>query len=82
MLYRLSKIIGIDILAGTSSQKLASTTSNRFAAVVMDDGKIIESHDSISLKNLIKLCRSYEPTFLGVDNIFELESNSAKVIKF
>ncbi|NHK30473.1 MAG: DUF460 domain-containing protein [Asgard group archaeon] len=78
----MSKIIGIDILAGTSSQKLSSTTSNRFAAVVMDNGKIIETHDSISLKNLIKLCRRHEPNFLGVDNIFELESNSAKVIKF
>ncbi len=78
----MSKIIGIDILAGTSSQKLSSTTSNRFAAVVMDNGKIIETHDSISLKNLIKLCKRYEPKYLGVDNIFELESNSAKVIKF
>jgi predicted RNase H-like nuclease (RuvC/YqgF family) len=82
VLYRLSKIIGIDILAGTSSQKLTSTTSNRFAVVVMDEGKITETHDSMSLKNLIKLCRRHEPNFLGVDNIFELESNSAKVIKF
>ena len=78
----MSKIIGIDILAGTSSQKLTSTTSNRFAVVVMDECKITETHDSMSLKNLIKLCRRHEPNFLGVDNIFELESNSAKIIKF
>ncbi len=82
MLHRLSKIIGIDILAGTSSQKLSSTTMNRFAAVVMEDEKILETHNSISLKNLVRLCRTYEPSFLGVDNIFELESNSAKIIRF
>ncbi|NHJ49773.1 MAG: DUF460 domain-containing protein [Asgard group archaeon] len=78
----MSKIIGIDILAGTSSQKSSTTRANRFAAVVMNENKIVETHDSMSLKNLIKLCRRHEPDFLGVDNIFELESNSAKVIKF
>lgn len=82
MLNRLSKIIGIDILAGTSSQKLGSISANRFAAVVMEDDKIIDSDNSISLRNLVKLCRTHEPTYLGVDNIFELESNSAKVIRF
>ena len=82
MLNRLSKIIGIDILAGTSSQKLASASSNRFAAIVMEDDKVIESHNSISIRNLIKLSRTHEPVFLAVDNIFELESNSAKIIRF
>ncbi|MCK5047537.1 MAG: DUF460 domain-containing protein, partial [Candidatus Heimdallarchaeota archaeon] len=78
----MSKIIGIDILAGTSSQKLASASSNRFAAIVMEDDKVIESHNSISIRNLIKLSRTHEPVFLAVDNIFELESNSAKIIRF
>jgi len=78
----LSKIIGIDILAGTSSQKLSAISSNRFAVIVMEGEKIIETDDTISMKELIQLCKTYEPEFLGVDNIFELESNSAKIIQF
>jgi len=76
-----SKVIGIDILAGASSQK-RTFAANRFAAVVMEDNNVIEKIDSLSLRNLIKLCRQYEPEFLGVDNIFELESNSARIIQF
>jgi len=76
-----SKVIGIDILAGTSSQKRTYAT-NRFAAVVMEEGAILEKIESLSMKNLIKLCRQHEPEFLGVDNIFELEANSARVIQF
>ncbi|MBN1329827.1 MAG: DUF460 domain-containing protein [Candidatus Heimdallarchaeota archaeon] len=78
----MSTIIGIDILAGTSSQKLSAISSNRFAAIVMKDEKITETFDSISMKDLVQLCKTHEPEFLGVDNIFELESNSAKVIQF
>ena len=79
MLSLLSKIIGIDILAGASSQK-GTIRSNRFAAVVLEKGEIIESHNSITLKKLIRLCKQYEPKYLGVDNIFELEANSSRII--
>ncbi len=82
MQHLLSKIIGIDILAGTSSQKKSSSRVNRFAAVVMEKGNIIETHNSISIRNLIRLCRQHEPIFLGIDNIFELEINSARIIRF
>ena len=76
------RIVGIDILAGTSSQKIPSLIRNKFAVVVMEDGKIIESHNAISTKNLLNICKQYEPKYLGVDNIFELEPNSARVIRF
>lgn len=82
VLIHLPKVIGIDILAGASSQKRPSSRANKFAAVVMDDGKIIESHNSLSTKNLVKLCKVHEPLFLGVDNIFEIEANSARIIQF
>ena len=77
----LSKIIGVDILAGASSQK-GTARANRFAAVVLEKGEIIESHNSISMKNLIRLCKQHDPKYLGVDNIFELEANSARIIRF
>jgi len=77
----LSKIIGVDILAGASSQK-GSASSKRFAAVVLEKGEIIESHNSISMRNLIRLCKQHDPKYLGVDNIFELEANSSRIIRF
>ena len=42
----LSKIIGIDILAGASSQK-GTASANRFAAVVLEKGETIESYNSL-----------------------------------
>ncbi|MHA1126048.1 MAG: DUF460 domain-containing protein [Candidatus Heimdallarchaeota archaeon] len=77
----MSKIIGVDILAGASSQK-GSTSSKRFAAVVLEKGEIIERHNTISMRNLIRLCKQHDPKYLGVDNIFELEVNSARIIRF
>ena len=82
MSLHLTVIIGIDILAGTSSQKIPSFSSNRFAAVILKDGEILESYNTVSTKKLVQLCRKFEPKYLGVDNIFELESNSARVIRF
>ncbi|MBD3193012.1 MAG: DUF460 domain-containing protein [Candidatus Heimdallarchaeota archaeon] len=78
----MATIIGIDILPGASSQKDSSYRTNRFAAVVIKDNEVIETVDATSPKKIIKLCRKHEPLFLGVDNIFELESNSARVIQF
>ncbi len=75
-------MIGIDILAGASSQKRPSNRANKFAAVVMENGLVIESHNSLSTKNLVKLCKVHEPIFLGVDNIFEIETNSTRIIQF
>ncbi|MHA1461894.1 MAG: DUF460 domain-containing protein [Candidatus Heimdallarchaeota archaeon] len=76
------KVIGIDILAGASSQKRPSSRANKFAAVVMENGQVIESRNSLSTKNLVKLCKVHEPQFLGVDNIFEIEANSQRIIHF
>lgn len=81
-LHGLPTIIGIDILPGASSQKDSSYRTNRFAAVVVKNKEVIEAIDAISPKKIINLCHKYEPLFLGVDNIFELESNSARVIQF
>ncbi|MFW9924372.1 MAG: DUF460 domain-containing protein [Candidatus Thorarchaeota archaeon] len=78
----MTKIIGIDILAGSSSQKLSSQDTNRFAAVVLENGEIIETYESISARKLIQICRAHIPKYLGVDNIFEIEPNSARIIRF
>ena len=78
----MAKIIGIDILAGASSQKSTAHRKNKFAAVVLENGKNIESHNSLTTRNLIKLCKVHEPVYLGVDNIFEVEANSARIIHF
>ncbi|HUU76966.1 MAG TPA: DUF460 domain-containing protein [candidate division Zixibacteria bacterium] len=78
----MTTIVGIDILAGTSSQKIPSMNRNRFAVVVLEEGNIIESNNSISTRELIRICRQHEPKYLSMDNIFELESNSSRVIHF
>lgn len=81
MSYCLTKFIGIDILAGASSQR-SSRHINRFAAVVVKDEEVIERHDAISTRKLIKLCKEHLPKYLGVDNIFEIEPDSARIIRF
>jgi hypothetical protein len=78
----LSNIVGIDILPGSYSQESRTGTRKRFAVAIAKDGEFIKTYNEVSSSKLIRLCKEYEPEYLGVDNIFELEPNSGRVIHF
>lgn len=62
-------IFGIDIY---SHYKLDSPKARRYALTILEDEVIVEQYKDISWSHILRLIRIRKPTFLAVDNVYEL----------
>ncbi len=69
-------IFGIDILPQSSPQGTLA-----FSLVILRGGQILESYDHVSLSRLLRLIRSIKPRFIAMDNIYELASSQAQLLR-
>ncbi len=72
-------VIGFDILPLHSSR---SRKRSKYACVVMRDGVVLNEYSSLSRRNLIRLIRELEPTYIATDNIFEIVPDAKSVFRF
>ncbi len=72
-------IIGFDILP---SQSPHSKTESKFAAVVLNNGTVVNEFQSITRRNLFILVRDLKPIYLATDNIFEIIPDSKALSTF
>lgn len=71
------KVIGVDILPRKSP---GSQSQPHYAVVVVEDGKIRDRIDDVSLSRLLKLIEEEHPDYVAIDNIFELGETTSDVI--
>lgn len=55
--------------------------NKKFAAVVLNDGKVIDKLNQITLQRLILLAKKLKPKYISIDNIFEI-APSDKISRF
>ncbi|RLE48237.1 MAG: hypothetical protein DRJ18_02340 [Candidatus Methanomethylicota archaeon] len=73
-------VMGIDLMAMCSPSGLRQP---RYAVVVIrGDGEVVERHEDVSRRRLVKLVWKFKPKILAVDNVFELASSPSKLVKF
>lgn len=67
-------ILGVDILAGSSV-----FSRPRYAAVLLQEGEIIDRYPDLSKRRLLRLIRELSPSYVASDNIFELVDDRRKL---
>ncbi len=73
-----SVILGVDILAGSSS---FSSKQPHYAAVFIKGDKVIDEYEDASLSRLIRLIWERRPKIIAIDNIYELAPSEDKLVK-
>jgi len=63
------RVVGIDIHPMQASKLVFN---KYFAAVVVEDEKLIVKINKLSLKNLVHIINKYDPDYIATDNIFEI----------
>jgi predicted RNase H-like nuclease (RuvC/YqgF family) len=72
------RIIGFDILPQSSP---SSKKPARYAMVLME-GELLETYNSVRRSELLKIVRRVEPDIIATDNLLELSSTEKGVIEF
>ncbi len=67
-------ILGVDILPGSSIFSRA-----RYAAVLLQEGEIIDRYPDLSKRKFLRLIRQLSPDYVASDNIFELVDDRRKL---
>jgi predicted RNase H-like nuclease (RuvC/YqgF family) len=65
-------ICGVDIYP---HYKLGSTTSRRYAVTILKDGIVTTQYKKTSRPRLLHLIQRLKPTFVAVDNVYELAND-------
>lgn len=67
-------VLGVDILPGSSVFSRA-----RYAAVLLQEGEIVDRYADLSKRRLLRLIRELSPSYVASDNIFELVDDRRKL---
>jgi predicted RNase H-like nuclease (RuvC/YqgF family) len=67
---------------GYPHYNLGSSKGRRYALTIIADGLIAEQHKKISRTRLLHMLRIRKPTYLAVDNVYELATNISGLRNF